>query len=276
MDPPKSQAALTLEPGAAREVALRKHSPEHPIRSLLRKAGEISKERDAYGPLCREKERRRPQIAKCRALAQRAILSSSVTKKSYLKLLMAGLRQTELFEWLVGEAVSPHEKKAIGWLERSLKGSGITLKQLSNFPSRIETVAETIEKMNKRRLLAPEVLHAPNEPEFHKRSLAALVAKLPDILRLYADALQCRTKSLMRYGGAWTALAKPQERALERLAALVKKETGRPFYPELSEILIAAVQDSGSDRDDFSPDAIKMRVWRANKRRLHPERQSKH
>jgi len=208
-----------------------------------------------------EAQRKAPEISNYRRAGLDGILKDTISKRSYLKLMAAGLRQTQLFEALLGTAVSG--KKA-NWL----KGLGKTEKQLRYFPERLKSIANEIESLNRHRLFAPRhwVLKRMVSNS-SKEKFAARFEQLPHLIRCYAAFLASHSKDMKSH------LKRKQDNtrniktlAQDLLIQLIREETGRDRPIELSNLLGAVASQAGSKRMEYSAEAIRMRAKRLRDR----------
>jgi hypothetical protein len=197
-------------------------------------------------------EREVPEIRKSRNLTRRAIASNKVTENYYSKLRAAGLASTEEFEHLVGFVVSIRGRH-LNWRV----GLGKTQKSLSAFPKRLENIANEIQHLNQHELIRPDVwIKTRRLPAF----LGESCSKLPILLRFYSDYLRSQFASMDQ------SMRGPYGQVLDILLELVRQETRRAMYAEISEILMATAAVAGLPAEtDFSADSLKVRWQRKNK-----------
>jgi hypothetical protein len=193
-----------------------------------------------------------PEIRKCRNLTRRAIASNKVTNDYYSKLRVAGLTSTEQFEHLVG-FVASIPRGHLDWRVGLYK----TRKSLSAFPTRLEDMANEIQRLNRHDLISPNIW-------MNTRKLPGLLgesfSKLPVLLRCYADYLRSQFTSMDQ------SMRSPYGQVLDLLLELVRRETGRAMYTEISGILTVTANIAGSSREtDFSQDSLKIRWQRISK-----------
>lgn len=182
-------------------------------------------------------------------IARSAIQKCGVAKCSFESLLASGIKQPELLEFLVGRTVLVfHARKSKPWWS----GTGITEKQLSNLPSRLETVASEIEQLNNN-LAASGLLSGQIPGKGYIPTVG--FGTLPDVLRRYA-AFIARAASIKS--------SFDRRLALDKLIQFVREETGKPRLSDLSNIL-DAVANKAEVNADFGTDALKARNYRKRK-----------
>lgn len=223
---------------------------------------ELKKAEESRERMWREVESKQPEIAKYRKLTFTGVLGDNVAKNSYNNLLRAGVKQPELLECLVGIAVSlPRRGKTPEWL----LGSGMTAKQLDNFPSQLEGMAEEIEKLNRHPMFRPDAwVQGRNITEAAKKPFGLWFTRLPLLLRHYAAFIRGHSRHTCHFLKE-RYRPSPQAQALFGLIKLVRRETGRPMLPDLSNVLTAA-GIAGTDHV-FDPPSLKVLDYRHRKQR---------
>jgi hypothetical protein len=164
----------------------------------------------------------------------RAIQSDPDAKKSYDSLLAKGLRNTDLFEELLGMAADSYDEKPAKWYSGDNKEFGAFLRQ-------IEAVTVKIERLNE-------------DPRFFfNRQLL----ELPKALRHYSAAVRERNR-LLRKGRP-----KARTQIFDCLRWLVRNETGKERPADLANILDATTRKSSGFKEGFDFEAaLKMRAQR--------------
>lgn len=197
-------------------------------------------------------ERAQPWIAECRNLAIQGVARDSVARDSYFK-LCAAFPQPELLEWLVGMAASVRKSSpGSNWFS----GLPMTRKQMTYLPVRIEGLAKEIETLNRQPLVRPDVwIHgrriSKTQPQGVTIRMGRLLMGLPNLLRFYAAFLGGHSKSMSAFLRKRPA---PRLTVLRALIGIVRKETGRPMFSGLSNVLIAAAGVAGwNEQDERSP-----------------------
>jgi hypothetical protein len=226
-----------------------------------------------------EMEEKYPAIAQLRGLAVSEIMSAEpdgrAAHDAYFKLLHAGLETAEFFEMVIGRAVlaclppsARRHPRARPMARAWYAGSGKTPKTLAYFAQRLRNVAEEIEKLNSHPFFKPEtwVKTRNLSSESAKRIFALWFERLPILLHHYAAFVDTHTKSLRESFKQLSRARGPNDstQMLVFLVDMVRNETGRPHYNELTAILNAAGRKAGVKKD-FSPDELKMAVSRYRK-----------
>jgi len=192
-----------------------------------------------------------PEIHETRNITRKAIESNEVTKTAYSRLCAAGLTSTEQFELLVG-FISSTRGARFDWRV----GLYRTRKSLAALPKRLKDIGSDIRVLNRHDLIDPYTwMKTRDVPEW----VAESFSRLPDLLQLYADYLESQGKFLTRSNRS------PGGQLLDSLLTLVRSETKRAMYAEISQILTTTAGLGSSEHKDFSPDSLKIRWQRLNK-----------
>jgi hypothetical protein len=205
--------------------------------------------------------REAPEIARCRDLAIQGILQCQVAKTSYLKLLRSGSIQPEVLQMLVGMAVSVPTK---GQSPKWLPSSGMTAKQITYLPKRINGLADRIERLNKHPLLRPDDwIKMRKISESQKKALGKWLIVLPYMLRCYAAFLGGHTRDMGQVFTNRYRIA-PRTEVLRVLMRLAREKIGKPGHTDLSNVLIAVANVAGTTGRGLDPDSLKRldAVWR--------------
>jgi hypothetical protein len=206
-------------------------------------------------------ERQAPVVKEFRGRAIRGLVRDNLAKESYCNLLRAGLQQPKFLQVLVGMAVlTPRRGKAPKWLS----ALGMTPKQIDYLPRRLNALADEIERLNKYPLLRPDLwvrTRRTSQPQSKVvvDYLENRLMRLPCDLRLYAAFIDSHTKSFSRCLREKSRTS-PRVQVLAVLISLVRRETGRPMFRDLSLILSAAARASGLADSDWSFDEPTLKV----------------
>jgi hypothetical protein len=194
-----------------------------------------------------------------REITARAIQKNGFAKESYEKLLAAGFRDGEHLQFLIGLIVSSSSTASrVKWFT----GSGQTTKTFPHFLERVRRVVDEIERLHRNSWLSPDLWdHGPvseeckkaaarfNMPatEFRKKMTASF-RTLPSVLENYAAVVESKWQTFERELGKRRLMA-PRKELLASLFQMVRGETGRPMFSEVSQVLMAAADEAGaSDR----------------------------
>jgi hypothetical protein len=227
-------------------------------------------------------ERRQPEITRLRNLTRQAVSSDQAAKKSYFELLKAGLKCPELLEMLVAHVVSVYgaQKGAKRGNQDWCSGTkmGMSVRTLSRFPRRVQSLADEIERLNLHPLLTPDFwffnprlgsLQGLKLTDSLKKSLALWFGRLPRLMRCYAAYVEWQSKTMsQRVRKRKRASVNRGGVVLDALMHFVRQETGRDRHTDLSNILQATANVAKVERA-FDPDMLKMRALRNRKRLNH-------
>jgi hypothetical protein len=239
---------------------------------------EMESERNAKAErrqkMWRDMEEESPDIARIRHVVISGILSDEADGRAahdaYFNLIRSGLENSELLQFVLGLAVlaslPQHTKRRPGVSSKSsiwYEGSGKNAKTLAYFPTRIENMADEIERLNAHPFFKPDTwVKTRSLPEAKKMVFARWFERLPVLMRHYAAFIGAHSKTMRKSMHEFTGSG-PEKltQILVALVDLVRKETRRPHYKELAAILNAAGRNSGVKKD-FGPDELKMAVSR--------------
>jgi hypothetical protein len=215
----------------------------------------FGKAEEAWNRFWEELESIEPRVIICRNLTIRGVFENKVARDSYFKLCRAGLSQPEVFEMLVGMAVIPRKGKDPNWLS----GSGMTAKQINYLPKRLQDSANQIERLNKHPNLTPGYWIrgrkiAETKSEFAIDLLGKLLMGLPSLLRVYAAFISGHSRSMREKK---ESRSRPRSQVLAQLVQIVRKQTGRPMFSDLSNVLTAAAHGAKTGSLGLDPDSLK-------------------
>jgi hypothetical protein len=150
----------------------------------------------------------------------------------------------------------------------------MTRKQLRYLPSRLESMAEQIQRLNEHPMLRPDVWIGSRGglSESQKETFGKWLPRLPFLLQLYAAFLKSHSKSLNRYVWQHANRARPQAEMLSALLGIIRQETGRPMWTDLSNVLNAAAGIAGTG-ETFDPERLKQLDYR-KRRKAKPTTQA--
>jgi hypothetical protein len=140
----------------------------------------------------------------------------------------------------------------------------MTPEQIDYLPLRIKTFADDIERLNKHPLLRPDTwIHGRNFAQTHSKGVVdrfgKLLMGLPFLLRAYAGFINGHKESMGRYLRE-NSRTSPRTQVVAALISLVRRETGRPRYKELSIILNAAARGLGLAESAHAFDETALKV----------------
>jgi hypothetical protein len=152
--------------------------------------------------------------------------------------------------FVVAMLAAPRKSREEIWLQRT----GKSWKALTEFPGRLQRMADEIESLNTKFFGIPEACENPTLASFYQ---------LPTILRSYAQTLSRRTTRIPK---AFPALTR--SRWLSRISNLTKWATGKCSDKETTELLNDAAAAMGyEDMPGFDALQLEQVRYRQKKRR---------
>ncbi|GEM_PF-6965421 len=194
-------------------------------------------------------------LADWKRRGEEAIQSSQITKQAYDNLLSQGLKSLDDFKTWVGAAVSTsNSAKTDDWR----LGEG-HYREIMCHAKSLKRIAKETQELNQHPLFRPDHWTVPGgiEHTFYP-ALRYLLDNRAEWIEKQLKYIAARRKS--------EQARKLQNPPLGLLIDLVRYETRRQHYSELSEILTAGAGIAGT-KDDFSPDRLKQISARRAKRR---------
>jgi len=196
-------------------------------------------------------------------ITKRAIASDQLARKSYDKLLQAGVRSPDGLQMAIGMAATAPER---GGRQDWLSGSGKTSKTLTYFPGRLRCIAGEIERLNRHSLLRPDTwVSGRGFSELEERIFSRWFVRLPVLLSRYADFVEAQSKHLKRGG---RNDMRPRALARSMLIDYVRGKTGKPMLNDLANLLDAAARIAGTSHTVDQPTLKQLDFRKRKKTRL--------